>query len=105
MNSKPKLVAGPAKVSVRLLTDEEKRNLGLEDLETPLCYGLITSLGYRYTYISIGDVVIFDITSAIKVNPDTYVIEEKMIIARFAQEKEKKRITPIEEVFGSEGIL
>jgi hypothetical protein len=68
-------------------------------------YGLITSLGYRYTYISIGGVVIFDINSAIKLNPDTYIIEEKTIIAKFVQEKEKKQITPIEEVFGSEGIL
>jgi hypothetical protein len=39
MNSKLKLNAGPAKVSVRLLTDEEKQDMELEDLETPLCYG------------------------------------------------------------------
>lgn len=91
MNPKLKLAAGPGKVSVKLLTVEEIRGMGLIDLENPLCYGLIISIGWNYTHIAEGMIVIFDINKVIKLKPDTYIIEGKDIIGKLIHEKEKKK--------------
>lgn len=91
MNSKLKLAAGPGKVSVRLFTTEEIGEMGVENLESPLCYGLVTSMGWNYTRLAEGMIIIFDINNVIKLNPDTYIIEGKDIIGKLIHEKEKKK--------------
>jgi hypothetical protein len=88
MNQKLKLIAGPAKVSARLLTTEEMQDFGMEDLKPPLTYGLVTSTGWNFKHTVEGIIIIFDMNAAVKVFPDTYIVEEKMIIARFLQSKD-----------------
>jgi hypothetical protein len=60
---KVKLVAGSGKFSFRLLTDEEIKDLGAEDLKPPLCYGLVTSLGWNFNHTKVGNVIVFDINN------------------------------------------
>jgi hypothetical protein len=85
MESKMKLVAGPGKVSARLLTAEEIQALGLGEVDKPYTYGLVTSLGWSFKHITEGLIVIFDINAAVKVFPDTYILEGKDIIGKFPQ--------------------
>ena len=87
MTPNMKLVAGPGKISLRLLTDEEIKELGLEDLKPLFCYGLVTSLGWNFIHTKEGDVIVFDMNSAIKVNKEAYVIDERMVLARFVEEE------------------
>ena len=105
MNSKLRLAAGPGKVSVRLFTAEEIKEMGVENLESPLCYGLVTSLGWNYTRIAEGMVIIFDINNVIKLNPDTYIIEGKDIIGKLVHEKEEKKDTAFTEVIRTRGVI
>jgi hypothetical protein len=86
MTPRMNLVAGPGKISFRLLAEEEINDMGLEDLKPPFCYGLVTSLGWNFTHTKNGDVIIFDTNTAIKVNKDTYVMEERMILAKFVED-------------------
>ncbi len=88
MNSKMKLIAGPAKVSVRMLTVAEIKAFGLDELKSPLTYGLVTSIGWNFVHTTEGLIVIFDMSTAIKLFSDTYIIEEKSIIAKFIRLKE-----------------
>jgi hypothetical protein len=78
-----KLVAGPGKISLRLLADEEIKDMGLEDLQSAFCYGLVTSLGWNFIHTKIGNLIVFDLNNAVKVTQDTYVMEERMILAKF----------------------
>lgn len=107
MNSKLRLAAGPGKVSVRLFTAEEIKEMGVKNMESPLCYGLVTSLGWNYTRIAEGMIIIFNINNVIKLNPDTYIIEGKDIIGKLVHEKEKEEHTVFDELdpfrgFGNE---
>lgn len=104
MNSKMKLVAGPGKVSVRLFTAEEIEKMGLENLESPLSYGLVTSMGWNFTHIAEGMVIIFDINNAIKIKPDVCIIEWEDIIGKLVHEKEEKKVTAFAEVNAFEGF-
>jgi hypothetical protein len=85
MTPKLKLIAGPARVSARLLTPEEIKNLGLEDLKTPFAYGLVTSIGWDFKHTTEGIIIIFDINNAIRVNEGTYVLEERMVLCKFVE--------------------
>ncbi len=88
MNPKMKLVAGAARVSARLLAHTEIQNCGLEELSAPLVYGLVTSIGWDFKHTIEGIIIIFDINAALKLFSDTYIIEEKAIIAKFVQSME-----------------
>jgi hypothetical protein len=88
MMPKAKLVAGPGKISLRLLTDEEIKELGLEDLKPLFCYGLVTSLGWNFIHTKEGDVIVFDMNNAIKVNKGAYVIDERMVLCRYVEDVE-----------------
>jgi hypothetical protein len=85
MTPKMKLVAGSAKISFRLLAEEEIKDMGLEDLQSPFCYGVVTSLGWNFIHTKVGHVIILDINDVIKVNEDTYVMEERMILCRYVE--------------------
>jgi hypothetical protein len=85
MTPKLKLVAGPARVSARLLTLEEIKDLGLEDLKTPFSYGLVTSIDWDFKHTTEGIIIIFDINNAIRVNEGTYVLEERMVLCKFVE--------------------
>lgn len=87
MGPNMKLVAGSGKISLRCLTVKEIDELGADDLKPPLCYGLVTSLGWNFTHTKNGDVIIFDTNTAIKVNKDTYVMEERMILAKYVEDE------------------
>lgn len=87
MTSKLKLVAGSGKISFRLLADEEIKNMGLEDLKSPLSYGRVTSLGWNFIHTKIGNLMVFSIDDAIKVNKDTYVMDERMILCRYVEDE------------------
>ena len=79
------LVAESGKLSLRLLTDEEIRQLRAEELKHPLGYGLVTSLGWNFNHTKVGNVIIFDVNNAVKVSEDTYVMDERMVLARFVE--------------------
>jgi hypothetical protein len=85
MSPRMKLIAGSGKISFRLLTDEETKELGLEDLKPTFCYGLITSLGWNFIHTKEGDLIVFDMNNAIKVNKDAYVIDEKMVLCKYVE--------------------
>jgi hypothetical protein len=87
MTPKLKLIAGPARVSATLLTPEEIKDMGLEDLKTPFAYGLVTSIGWDFKHTTEGIIILFDINNAIRVNKDTYVMEERMILCKFIEGK------------------
>ncbi len=85
MNPKLQLIAGPTRVSARLLTDEEIKAYGFDELKPPLISGLVTSIGWNYLHTREGLIIIFDLNNAVKIFSDTYVIEERMIIAKIIQ--------------------
>jgi hypothetical protein len=85
MTPKMKLVAGSGKISFRMLADEEIKDMGLEDLKPPFCYGVVTSLGWNFIHTKVGHVIILDMNDAIKVNEDTYVMEERMVLCRYVE--------------------
>jgi hypothetical protein len=85
MTPRIKLVAGPGKISLRLLADEEIKGMCLEDLKPPFCYGLVTSLGWNFIHTKIGNLIVFDLNNAVKVTQDTYVMEERMILCRYVE--------------------
>ncbi len=85
MHPKRKLIAGPARVSARSLTVAEIQNIGLEDLMPPFTYGLVTSAGWDFKHTIEGDIIIFNMNTAVKLFSDIYILEEKMIIAKFSK--------------------
>jgi hypothetical protein len=85
MTPNMKLIAGSGKISFRLLSNEEINELGLEDLKLPLCYGLVTSLGWNFIHTRIGNLIVLDINEAIKVNKDIYVMDERMVLCRYVE--------------------
>jgi hypothetical protein len=104
MNSKLKLAAGPAKVSAKPLTAEEIQNMGLKNLESPLCYGLITSLGWHFTHVAEGMVIIFDINKAIKISPDVCIIEWEDIIGKLIDERDEEKDKAVVEFKAFKGF-
>jgi len=90
MKSKMKLIAGPTRVSARLLTAEEIQDYELDELKPPLIFGLVTSIGWNYLHTRKGLIIIFDLNNAVKIFSDTYVIEERMILAKIIKLKENQ---------------
>ena len=89
MNPKMKLVAGPARVSARLLTAKEIKTYEFNKLKPPLTYGLVTSIGWNFVHTTEGLIIIFNLNAAVKVFSDTYIIEERMILAKFLQVRDR----------------
>jgi hypothetical protein len=104
MNSNLKMVAGPARVSVELIPEEEMKEMGLDSQEIPFCYGRVTSLGWDYIHISEGMIIIFDINKAIKLNPNFYILEGKDVIGKLIPEKHKREDRELKEVDPFEGF-
>lgn len=85
MTPRMKLAAGPGKISFRPLTDKEIKDMGLEDLKPPFCYGVVTSLGWNFIHTKIGNLIVFDLNNAVKVNEETYLMEERMILCKYVE--------------------
>jgi hypothetical protein len=59
-------------------------------------------MGWNFTHVAEGMVIIFDINNAIKIKPDVCIIEWEDIIGKLVHEKEK--VTPFAEVTPFEGF-